>query len=176
MHTRKCSYLESFRWCEGHRPGATSWKLTQTCYSQAIVAAFLKNGACVHSIDIEKDHDNKSSQLHQHICDVADRDAIRTAVNKATNISGHALNILVNNVAIQTHNGVAAHELDVDVWDRHIAVNLTSYFLFAKNLIPNFLAGGNGGAIVNISSVQGLQSQKGIPAYAATKGGNLLKH
>ena len=28
----------------------------------------------------------------------------------------------------------------------------------------------NGGAVVNIASVQGLQSQPGIPAYASTKG------
>ena len=91
------------------------------------------------------------------------------------------------------------------VWDRVLAINLTSYVAFAKHCLPAMLrprgekarlpcggggggggggrggggggdgggGGGGGGVIVNIASVQGLQSQAGIPAYAASKGGVL---
>jgi NAD(P)-dependent dehydrogenase (short-subunit alcohol dehydrogenase family) len=51
-------------------------------------------------------------------------------------------------------------------------VNLKSYFLMSKYAIPEIRRRG-GGAIINTASVQGLQSQKGVPAYAASKGGIL---
>ena len=51
-------------------------------------------------------------------------------------------------------------------------VNLKSYFLMAKYAIPEMRKRG-GGAIVNNASVQGLQSMKGVPPYAASKGGVL---
>jgi NAD(P)-dependent dehydrogenase (short-subunit alcohol dehydrogenase family) len=53
-----------------------------------------------------------------------------------------------------------------------IDVNLKSYFLMAKYAIPELRKRG-GGVIINNASVQGLQSQKGVPAYAASKGGVL---
>jgi NAD(P)-dependent dehydrogenase (short-subunit alcohol dehydrogenase family) len=68
------------------------------------------------------------------------------------------------------------------------AVNLGSYFWASKAALKHFVlkrAGasataptsrpstGSGGVIVNIASVQGLLSQRGVPAYAASKGGIL---
>jgi NAD(P)-dependent dehydrogenase (short-subunit alcohol dehydrogenase family) len=58
-----------------------------------------------------------------------------------------------------------------EMWDRIIDVNLKSCFLMVKYGIPHMM--GRGGAIVNIASVQGLQSAKKVPAYAASKGGIL---
>ena len=48
----------------------------------------------------------------------------------------------------------------------------TALVRFSKHAIPHMLSAG-GGSIVNIASVQGLASQAGIPAYAATKGARL---
>ncbi|MGH2460268.1 MAG: SDR family NAD(P)-dependent oxidoreductase, partial [Chloroflexota bacterium] len=59
-----------------------------------------------------------------------------------------------------------------EMWDRILDVNLKSYFLMAKYAIPELRKRG-GGVIVNTASVQGLQSMKGVPAYAASKGGIL---
>ena len=153
-------------------------------------------------------------------CDAASAADIERAV--ATTVAAHGgITTLVNNVAIQTHNGVPCHLLDDDVWQRHQDINITSYCMhdrerrgaraggsggrggdlsctcghntvllrtghptsrvcshvrslpftvrFSKHSIPHMLAAG-GGSIVNIASVQGLASQAGIPAYAATKG------
>ncbi len=58
------------------------------------------------------------------------------------------------------------------MWDRIVDVNLKSYFLMSKYAIPEIRRRG-GGAIINVASVQGLQSMKGVPAYAASKGGIL---
>ena len=46
------------------------------------------------------------------------------------------------------------------------------YFLFSKHLLPHMLREGRG-AIINMASVQGAQSQPRVPAYAAVKGGVL---
>ena len=78
--------------------------------------------------------------------------------------------ILVNNVAVQPE--APCHEHPLDAWERAIAVNLTSYFLFSKHLLPHMLRK-RSGAVVNVASVQGLASQPGIPGYAAAKGGVL---
>ena len=48
-------------------------------------------------------------------------------------------------------------------------VNLKSYFLMAKHSLPSMLES-KAGVIINIGSVQGSQSQVGIPAYASSKG------
>ncbi len=59
-----------------------------------------------------------------------------------------------------------------EMWDRIIGVNLKSRFLMAKYAIPEMRKRG-GGVIINNASVQGLQSMPLVPAYAASKGGDL---
>ena len=63
-------------------------------------------------------------------------------------------------------------DLPEEVWDRILAVNLKSRFLMAKYAIPHMRRRG-GGVIINNASVQGLQSMPRVPAYAASKGGDL---
>jgi len=83
------------------------------------------------------------------------------------------LDILVNNVGIQPPTSYRnIEETPEEVWDAIINVNLKSYFLMSKYSIPHMRKIGSG-SIVNISSVQGLQSQKLVPPYAASKGGVL---
>ena len=65
-----------------------------------------------------------------------------------------------------------AHELPDELWDSILTVNLKSYFWMIKRCIP-LLKRRQGGVIINTASVQGLQSQKGAAAYAASKGGIL---
>ena len=72
----------------------------------------------------------------------------------------------------QVDNGKPAHLLEEELWDKVMNVNLKSYFLMAKHSLPSMIEQGSG-LIVNIASVQGLQSQVGIPAYASSKGGIL---
>ena len=56
------------------------------------------------------------------------------------------------------------------LWDLIIDINLKSYFLVSKYAIPHMRARG-GGVILNTASVQGHLSMRGVPAYAASKGG-----
>lgn len=90
---------------------------------------------------------------------------------KAQELGG--VDILCNNVGIQPPTSyVPAHELDDGLWDAILTVNLKSYFWMTNRCIPMMLAKGRG-VIINTASVQGLQSQKGAAAYAASKGGIL---
>jgi NAD(P)-dependent dehydrogenase (short-subunit alcohol dehydrogenase family) len=83
------------------------------------------------------------------------------------------LDVLINNAGIQPmtwYHGI--EDLPEDRWDRILGVNLKGIFLMSKHAIPEIRKQG-GGAIVNMASVQGLQSMPGVPAYAASKGGVL---
>jgi NAD(P)-dependent dehydrogenase (short-subunit alcohol dehydrogenase family) len=62
----------------------------------------------------------------------------------------------------------------LDGWQASITMNLTSVFLCCKYGIAAMLAGGQGGAIVNLTSVLGLaggDEHFGAHAYATSKGG-----
>jgi NAD(P)-dependent dehydrogenase (short-subunit alcohol dehydrogenase family) len=84
------------------------------------------------------------------------------------------IDILVNNAGIQpTDWYFRIEDMPEAVWDRIVAVNLKGVFLMSKYALPHIRQASPGGVIVNMSSVQGLQSMPGVPAYAATKGGIL---
>ena len=103
-------------------------------------------------------------------CDVSDAAQVEAAVAKTRSDHGR-VDVLVNNAGICPDDScVGAHELPVDVYDKVLAVNSRSYFLFAKYVIGQCFIPQGGGVIVNLASVQGLQSVPGVPAYAASKG------
>ncbi len=87
---------------------------------------------------------------------------------KAAELGG--TDVLCNNVGIQPASSyVPAHELDDALWDSILTVNVKSFFWMVKRCVPQML-GKRGGVILNTGSVQGIQSQKGAAAYAASKG------
>jgi len=99
-------------------------------------------------------------------------DVPEKVVNKCVDSFG-GVDILVNNVGIQPLNSYKnVEETPEEMWDAILNVNLKSYFLMSKYSIPH-MRNNNGGSIVNIASVQGLQSMKLVPPYAASKGGVL---
>ena len=81
-----------------------------------------------------------------------------------------ALDALVNNAAVQVAKPLV--DTTVEEWDSVMASNLRSVFLFVKLAHP-LLKAGNGGSIVNVSSVHAVQTSVNIAAYAASKGGLL---
>jgi NAD(P)-dependent dehydrogenase (short-subunit alcohol dehydrogenase family) len=99
-------------------------------------------------------------------------DVPEKVVNECVDAFG-SVDILVNNVGIQPLTSYKnVEETPEEMWDAILNVNLKSYFLMSKYSIPH-MRNNNGGSIVNIASVQGLQSMKLVPPYAASKGGVL---
>ena len=78
--------------------------------------------------------------------------------------------MVFNNAGIQPPESYkTAEHLEEAVWDRVMDVNVKGCFLLCKYAIPEMRKRG-GGVVINNASVQGLQSQKLVPAYAASKG------
>ncbi len=77
------------------------------------------------------------------------------------------IDILVNNAARAI--GGVVDEIDEATWMTVIDTNLSGYWRAMRVCVPEMRKRG-GGAIVNISSVQGLRAFSGWPAYAAAKG------
>ena len=104
--------------------------------------------------------------------DVAQSADCQRVVSEAASAYG-GVDILFNNVGIQPLDSyLNVEDTPEETWDRILGVNLKSHFLMSKYAIPEMRKRG-GGVIINNASVQGLQSQQLVPAYAASKGGVL---
>jgi NAD(P)-dependent dehydrogenase (short-subunit alcohol dehydrogenase family) len=79
------------------------------------------------------------------------------------------LDILVNNAGIAIPGSVI--EMSLADWRKQTAVNLDGVFLGTKHAIPLMRASGDGGSIINMSSVAGLKGSAILAGYCATKGG-----
>lgn len=139
---------------------------------------FAREGARVVIADINADAGRSAIAAmpagagHLSIADVAGATDCQSVVADAERAFG-GIDILFNNVGIQPTTSYANVENTTEeMWDRILGVNLKSYFLMSKFAIPSMRRRG-GGVIINNASVQGLQSMKGVPAYAASKGGVL---
>jgi NAD(P)-dependent dehydrogenase (short-subunit alcohol dehydrogenase family) len=98
--------------------------------------------------------------------DVASWDDVSRAVADAAGALG-GLDAVVNAAAIDT-SWRPVGELSVDEWDRAIAVNLSGTFYVCRAALPLL---GEGGAIVNVTSVAGLRAWEEDAAYNASKAG-----
>ncbi|MFO0638852.1 MAG: SDR family NAD(P)-dependent oxidoreductase [Polyangiaceae bacterium] len=99
---------------------------------------------------------------------VATAEGAERIVDQAVSAFGH-VDILVNNAGILRDKSLL--KLEEDMWDAVVAVHLKGTFLcsqaFARRAVPR----GEGGRIVNTTSVSGLLGNFGQAAYAAAKAG-----
>lgn len=104
--------------------------------------------------------------------DVGDAEQVAAVARKLTTDLGR-VNVLVNNAGVSTPSR-PVHEIPVEEWDEVIRVNLRSVFLCTRAIVPLMMAA-EGPAIVNISSVVGLQALDpsiiSQAAYVASKAG-----
>jgi glucose 1-dehydrogenase len=100
--------------------------------------------------------------------DVSDADAVDRMFAAVLEKYGH-LDYLVNNAGIQV--AAETHELAVRDFDKVLAVNLRGAFLCAQQALRHFVERGDGGAIVNVSSVHQLIPKPRFVGYSVSKGG-----
>jgi meso-butanediol dehydrogenase / (S,S)-butanediol dehydrogenase / diacetyl reductase len=120
------------------------------------------------SANQELDQEARSAGLALRVehCDVSQPEQVQAIVTRTIATSG-GLDIIVNAAAI--HPFGTAVETDPETWNRCMMVNVGSIFLLAHFGIPEMRKRG-GGSIVNLSSVQGHACQRGVAAYATSKG------
>jgi len=100
-------------------------------------------------------------------CDLADMAAVRSVFDKAVNLMGGEIHILINCGGMQKRT--PALEFAEEDWDNVIAVNLKSLWLLSqaagRHMVPR-----RRGKIINIASLTSFLGSINIPAYTASKG------
>jgi NAD(P)-dependent dehydrogenase (short-subunit alcohol dehydrogenase family) len=147
---------------------------------KGIVEAFAREGAGVAIADVDAEAASSLARAVEAaggraLATIGDvsvaEDAERLVAETVTGLG--RLDVLVNNAGIQPVDWYfRVEETPEQVWDRILGVNLKGTFLMSKYAIPRIREAG-GGAVVNMASVQGLQSMPRVPSYAASKGGVL---
>lgn len=99
--------------------------------------------------------------------DVTRSDDCKRVVDETVSRYGR-LDILDNNVGIGMGN-VSVVTVTEENWDRVMAVNVKSMVLMSKHAVPAMIAAGNGGSIINISSLSALRP-RGLTPYTTSKG------
>jgi glucose 1-dehydrogenase len=138
---------------------------------KAAAKQFAREGAKVTIVDLNERHGNQTVQEIGNDdaifvkCDVGNPDEVKAAIN-ATVAKWRKIDVVVNDAAMMTFNPIV--DLPEDEWDKVLAVNLRSVFLFCKYSVPHMPPGG---AIVNISSVHAHETTKNVVPYATSKGG-----
>lgn len=107
------------------------------------------------------------ARVFAHVADVTRRTDVEALVAKTEAALG-PLSILVNNAGIGVYG--PTHEKSEEDWDKVINTNLKSMFLLSKAVVPSMIAR-QGGDIVNISSLAGLNAFAGGGIYCASKWG-----
>lgn len=101
--------------------------------------------------------------------DVAYEDDVKRMVTDTVAIFG-GVDILVNNAGIYPSTPV--HQMTLDQFHEVIAVNLEGVFLCTKYVSEQMIRRGNGGKIINVTSIDALHpSSVGLAHYDASKHG-----
>lgn len=77
------------------------------------------------------------------------------------------LDILMNNAGI--FKPAQLLNTSTEMWNQTVAINQTGVFLGMRTVAKAMVAAGNGGSIINTSSIAGLEGGFGATAYGATK-------
>lgn len=143
----------------------------------ALARTFAKAGyhlalCCQNS---EKQLETLSHDLHSHygitvrtfIGDVGDYDFVKRMAEQ-TLLEFGRIDVLINNAGI-SYVGLLT-DMDIEDWNRIVAVNLSSVFSTCRCIVPSMVAA-KAGKILNISSVWGNVGASCEVAYSACKGG-----
>jgi len=101
-------------------------------------------------------------------CDVANTEAAAEMVRQVKDAFGR-IDFLVNNAGITRDNLIL--RMKEQDWDRVVDTNLKGAWNFAKAALRVMLRQGEGGSILNISSISGRVGMAGQSNYSASKAG-----
>jgi 3-oxoacyl-[acyl-carrier protein] reductase/meso-butanediol dehydrogenase/(S,S)-butanediol dehydrogenase/diacetyl reductase len=103
------------------------------------------------------------------VSDVRDEAAVEQTIQRAVAEFGR-LDIVINNAsAARGPDRVPVTDLSYEVWRKVIATNLDGTFLMSRAAARHLIAQGEGGSIVNISSIASKLAPPSMAAYASSK-------
>lgn len=169
----------------GHQRGITSYPSLEgrrvfvtgggTGIGEAIVEAFVRQGAQVAFIDVAAD---ASAALADRLagdglsrpwwarCDVRDVADLQRCIAEAAEALGGDFHVLVNNVASDERHTLAS--VTPAYWDERMAVNERPAFFAIQAVVPGMQRLG-GGSVVNLGSIGWQVKEGGYPCYAVAK-------
>ena len=141
---------------------------------RAIALAFAGAGADVVIADISPERCEETAERVRELgrsalqvpTDVMDADAVRAMVEQADKHFGR-IDILVNNAGGVSNRPFI--EQSERSWRRLIDFNFVSMLAATSAAAPIMIRGGRGGAIVNVSSIEGSRAAPNYAVYAACK-------
>jgi len=103
------------------------------------------------------------------VADVSDAQQVQRMVHQALEKFGQ-IDILVNNAgAPASRDRVPVIELEEDAWDLVQRVNVKGTFLCSRAVARAMISAGQGGKIINMSSIAGKRGRARFAAYSASK-------
>jgi NAD(P)-dependent dehydrogenase (short-subunit alcohol dehydrogenase family) len=141
---------------------------------EAIVAAFVEQGAVVAFVDIMREASEAlcarladaghNAPLFRY-CDITDIPALQGVMAELAREIGD-FDILVNNAANDQRHDI--EDVSLDYWNERIAINQRPMFFTCQAVLPGMKKKG-GGSIINFSSMSFHAKNAGYPVYATTK-------
>lgn len=107
-----------------------------------------------------------NNAVHFVKTNVADRDSLKAAANETLEAFGK-IHVLCNNAGV--NGGGTAASPDFEGWDAALAVNLGGVVNGTKIIVPIIREQGEGGHVVNTSSMAGIVPLPGLAAYSTSK-------
>ena len=143
---------------------------------QCLSAGLGKNGAKIVVADMNEEAcraavEKLSAQGVEAVyktVNVTDKNSLRELREEALKLTGQ-VDMLVNCAGINVGNNFL--EVEEDRWDAIMAVNLKGTMLACQVFIESMLSNKDGGAILNIGSVNSARPLSRVFAYAASKAG-----
>jgi NAD(P)-dependent dehydrogenase (short-subunit alcohol dehydrogenase family)/rhamnose utilization protein RhaD (predicted bifunctional aldolase and dehydrogenase) len=143
---------------------------------KGIALGLIQAGATVVACDVDRSGLEEVRALQPAArylplaCDVTREDSVRGAFAAAVASTG-GIDYLVNAAGIAPSYDLV--DFPLAAWQKSLDINLTGYFLCAREAARWMLRQGAGGAIVNLTSKSGLEASKSNSAYNATKAGEI---
>jgi NAD(P)-dependent dehydrogenase (short-subunit alcohol dehydrogenase family) len=140
--------------------------------AKASVKIFVREGAKVVAGDISGAEQDTAAEVGEGVlpvhCDVTKEADVEAMIRTAVEEFGR-LDAVLNVAGIA--EGVMLADVTMDHYDRTMDVDLRGVLLGMKHGIRAMLEAGNGGAIVNWSSIGGLNASIATSVYSAAKAG-----
>jgi 3-hydroxybutyrate dehydrogenase len=97
--------------------------------------------------------------------DVGDAASVAAAVERTVDELG-PVDVLVNNAGVAESAPLA--RTDLELWERHLRVNVTGPYLLTRAVLPGMLER-RWGRVINVASLAGLYGSPYVTAYTASK-------
>jgi len=143
---------------------------------RAISECFAAHGARVAIVERDETRARETiAAIEQHggeaaaiVADVERADDVGHAVNETIAQLGH-IDVLVNNVGDFLGIAKPFAETGEEEWEALYSVNLRHVFRCTRAILPHMLERGEGGSIINVSTIEAFRAIPGCTVYSAFK-------